>query len=58
MDELAADGITADQLATGGLHIQTTIDKNAQTDAVNAIAKAYANPTAKQANLQKSIGRY
>jgi len=55
LDEVAADGITADQLATGGLRIQTTINKTAQSIAVDSIAKAYANPSAKQANLQKSL---
>ena len=53
--ELLADGIDESIINTRGLRIQTTIDKSAQTAAVAAIAKAYANPTAKQKNLQKAL---
>ncbi len=44
--ELGADGISPATLNTAGLKIQTTIDKSAQTDAVDAIKKAYANVSA------------
>lgn len=45
--ELEADGIKSATLNTDGLKIQTTIDKSAQTDAVDAIDKAYADVSAK-----------
>jgi membrane peptidoglycan carboxypeptidase len=44
--ELDADGFKG-SLNTDGLTIQTTIDKSAQTDAVNAVTKAYANVSAR-----------
>jgi len=53
--ELAADGIDESELNDKGLRIQTTIVRSAQDDAVNAIAQAYANPNADQANLQKAL---
>ena len=53
--ELAADGVNEAELNRGGLSILTTIDKSAQQKAVNAIATAYAHPTAKQANLKKAL---
>jgi membrane peptidoglycan carboxypeptidase len=53
--ELEADGISESEINSKGLRITTTINPAAQQDAVNAINKAYANPTAKQANLQKAL---
>ena len=53
--ELTADGIDDAELNTGGLRIMTTINPSAQKDAEDAIAKAYANPTKKQANLKKAL---
>ncbi len=53
--ELRADGIDESELNTKGLRIQTTIDPTAQRDAVAAVQQAYADPTAKQKNLQKAL---
>jgi membrane peptidoglycan carboxypeptidase len=53
--ELSADGVDEAELNTGGLRILTTIDKSAQQKAQDAIAKAYAHPTAKQKNLKKAL---
>ncbi len=53
--ELEADGISESEINTKGLKIQTTIVPAAQKAAESAIATAYANPTAKQANIEKAL---
>ena len=53
--ELEADGMSESEINTKGLRITTTIVPAAQQDAEKAIATAYANPTAKQANLHQAL---
>jgi membrane peptidoglycan carboxypeptidase len=53
--ELEADGLSESEINTKGLRITTTIVPAAQQAAESAIATAYANPSAKQANLQKAL---
>ncbi len=53
--ELEADGISESTINTKGLKIVTTIVPAAQAAAEAAITQAYANPTAKQANIQKAL---
>jgi membrane peptidoglycan carboxypeptidase len=53
--ELAAHGITKDDVSNRGLRIQTTIDKNAQNAALSAIHTEFANLTAKQKNIKNAL---
>jgi membrane peptidoglycan carboxypeptidase len=53
--ELAADGIGAAEINQRGLKIQTTIDKSAQTAAVNAITQTYSNLQSFQKNLRPAL---
>jgi membrane peptidoglycan carboxypeptidase len=53
--ELHAMGISDKEMYDKGLTVQTTIDRTAQTDAVNAISKTFATLTAKQRNLKNAL---
>ena len=53
--ELQADGISQSDIQDKGLHVLTTIDKNAQTDAVNAINATFTNLSPKQANIKNAL---
>jgi membrane peptidoglycan carboxypeptidase len=53
--ELEADGISEATINTRGLRIRTTIDKAAQTDAVNAINQTFGSLTAKQRNMKNAL---
>lgn len=46
--ELTHDGIDESQLNTGGLRIQTTLDRTAQTDAESAVQQVYGDLTPQQ----------
>ncbi len=53
--ELQADGISEAEIYDRGLIIKTTIDKNAQADAVNAITSTFTGLTAKQQNMKNAL---
>jgi membrane peptidoglycan carboxypeptidase len=53
--ELTADGITAAEINSRGLRIQTTIDPKAQAAAVSAVKQTYTGLTAQQKNLRWAL---
>jgi membrane peptidoglycan carboxypeptidase len=53
--DLEAHGISRDEVYKRGLTIRTTIDKNAQRDAVAAIHETFANRTAQQRNMKNAL---
>jgi membrane peptidoglycan carboxypeptidase len=55
MAELAAHGISADEVSLRGLKIQTTISQQAEHDAVQAIDQNFDHLTKKQKNLKNAL---
>ncbi|MGI8680482.1 MAG: transglycosylase domain-containing protein [Jatrophihabitans sp.] len=53
--ELAAHGINADEVAAKGLTIRTTIDKKAQSAALDAITTNFKGLTKKQQDLKNAL---
>ncbi|WP_307874414.1 transglycosylase domain-containing protein [Frankia nepalensis] len=55
LKELEAQGITEDQINTGGLRIITTIDKNAQDQAVAAVNQVLQGPLAQHPDVRPGL---
>ncbi|MEO6885982.1 MAG: transglycosylase domain-containing protein, partial [Jatrophihabitantaceae bacterium] len=55
IQDLEAHGISEAEINTRGLVIQTTIDKNAQNLAEQAVAQTFGNLTAQQKNLKNAL---
>ena len=53
--ELRADGVDPATINTKGLRIQTTINRDAQAAAQDAVKKTYSNLTRKQKNLRPAL---
>jgi membrane peptidoglycan carboxypeptidase len=53
--ELAANGISQDDILKRGLTIKTTLDHKAQTSAVSAIQQTFANLTPAQRNMKNAL---
>jgi membrane peptidoglycan carboxypeptidase len=53
--ELAANGITQDDITNRGLVIKTTLDHNAQTAAVSAIQQTFTGLTPAQRNMKNAL---
>ena len=53
--ELAANGISQDDITKRGLTIKTTLDHKAQTAAVSAIQQTFANLTPAQRNMKNAL---
>jgi membrane peptidoglycan carboxypeptidase len=53
--DLEAHGITEAEINTRGLSIRTTIDKNAQVKAQDAVSQTFGNLTAKQKNFKNAL---
>jgi membrane peptidoglycan carboxypeptidase len=53
--ELQAHGISEDEASARGMTVRTTIDRNAQTAATQAIDTVFANLTPQQRNLKNAL---
>ena len=53
--ELEDHGVSSHEIQYGGLTIRTTIQRNAEKDALTAIHEAYGHPTSKQKNLKQAL---
>jgi membrane peptidoglycan carboxypeptidase len=53
--ELAANGISQDEINTRGLRVLTTIDKKAQSAAESAVQQTFANLSQQQKNMKNAL---